>query len=909
MTTKLEKKDLFSGKPEGLTWEKFDDKVISWGRKKFGNAYSIALWKDEMLDLKNLNLEDDLEKAAFDDHCDTVYDMLIHETPKYASDMAKDGRFKTIRWHQDHRQRQREKLFCYLEEITDGEVKRQLKKRGVHQMNTMRSYFFNRFGHGSPDVLMERQRTFLLGMPNSSGEVFPLRVNMEEKLNSLEEEREFLLDMCPVDKRQDYVPGKITTLVRLILENLPAEYDSAVKSVRDLHRLRKYGETGDVKHITNREENERVNYEDAWLPPYDELRVELINTWRLRERRRKEEGKSYKKGNPGHPTLPILPGHDQPGPDQRRCYGCGLFGHTRGDAKCKAGADAIWKGAPQVWRDRMGKRNPGQKRKFAPPKGKGKGKGDGGSPYLRNKGNRNDDGDKEKGICFNWSRGNGFCKYANACRYKHEGPKGGEKKPVPSLVTAKQRKKLSSLIVKDIKSSLKDDEEGEEVHEPRQGKRAKLNMKTAEDHVYRLISGVPSVIITRDDGCEDEWEGGEFCRQIGDRKSLVPATEEETNFIVTLMIKGSSDDDEDYVAVRPPIKEFGSQGRATGEAKRKSADDKGSGSSVTKEGEEEIPLPPPIAKMIDRNLSSDVRTISSEKSILEKDENNNMEVELSVIDYYEDKIGSSSEELGNQTFVSLESAIAHSNVVVRLATEMLSSVEMHHANALPFLSLKRTSVEMKGKQASSSGETEDKQRPEPKAPASVEMRYGKRILGEGAPSREMGGKKGVQFGDKRWAEFNLNEIKGILSPEEDEWYALAKQMGDVIPLKKGEKDRAAMGMLQSWTQKVKDEWKRHVDNCEKEFEESYEKLERLKRKVEESLDGIDRVINEKRGTVAEPLKEKEQRAGYRAGTSKPKVGSESNPKVKEMLHAYVCIVNKASAYVSFIHDGTDSTVG
>jgi hypothetical protein len=119
MTTKSEKKDLFSGKPEGLTWEKFDDKFISWGRKKFGNAYSIALWKDEMLDLKRLNLDDELEKATFDDHCDTVYDMLIHETPKYASDMAKDGRFKTIRWHQDHRQRQREKMFCYLEEITD----------------------------------------------------------------------------------------------------------------------------------------------------------------------------------------------------------------------------------------------------------------------------------------------------------------------------------------------------------------------------------------------------------------------------------------------------------------------------------------------------------------------------------------------------------------------------------------------------------------------------------------------------------------------------------------------------------------------------------------------------------------------------------------------------------------------
>ena len=218
--------------------------------------------------------------------------MLIQETPKYASDMAKDARFKTIRWHQDHRQRQREKLFCYLEEITDGEVKRQLKKRGVHQMNTMRSYFFNRFGHGSPAVLMERQRVYLLGMPGPSGEVFPPRVNMEEKLNSLEEEREFLIDMCPVDKRADYNPGKLSTLVRLILENLPAEYDAAVKDVRNLHRLRKYGESGDVAHISNKEENERVNYEDSWLPPYDELRVELVDTWRLLERRRKGDGKN-----------------------------------------------------------------------------------------------------------------------------------------------------------------------------------------------------------------------------------------------------------------------------------------------------------------------------------------------------------------------------------------------------------------------------------------------------------------------------------------------------------------------------------------------------------------------------------------------------------------------------------------
>ena len=56
MAMKGEKKDLFTGKPDGLTWEKFDDKVISWGRRKFGNAYAIALWKDELLALKSIDL-------------------------------------------------------------------------------------------------------------------------------------------------------------------------------------------------------------------------------------------------------------------------------------------------------------------------------------------------------------------------------------------------------------------------------------------------------------------------------------------------------------------------------------------------------------------------------------------------------------------------------------------------------------------------------------------------------------------------------------------------------------------------------------------------------------------------------------------------------------------------------------
>ena len=36
-------KDLFSGKEKGLSFEKLDEKMQSWGRKKFGDKYARDL--------------------------------------------------------------------------------------------------------------------------------------------------------------------------------------------------------------------------------------------------------------------------------------------------------------------------------------------------------------------------------------------------------------------------------------------------------------------------------------------------------------------------------------------------------------------------------------------------------------------------------------------------------------------------------------------------------------------------------------------------------------------------------------------------------------------------------------------------------------------------------------------------
>ena len=145
-------------------------------------------------------------------------------------------------------------------------------------MNTMREHFFLRFGAGQPEILKERERIYLEGMPDASGVAFPPRVNMKDKLDTLEAEREYLLDMCPKDKLEEYDVGKETTLTRIVLSKVPAEYDPAVKSVHDMVRFRKAGESGELAKITNLEDHTRKNYSSDWLPPYEELRTELINT-------------------------------------------------------------------------------------------------------------------------------------------------------------------------------------------------------------------------------------------------------------------------------------------------------------------------------------------------------------------------------------------------------------------------------------------------------------------------------------------------------------------------------------------------------------------------------------------------------------------------------------------------------
>jgi len=474
MSAVAKEKELYSGKVSGLTFEAFDEKVITWCRKKYGDTYANGLWKNELDDIINLDLSDEEDNFVFELQCAKVYDILCRTSVKNADWLHAKSSFWTKKYQVEFRQMCWEQLFCYLEELCTGEAARQLRKLGVRKMVTMRDFLFRRFGAGQPELIQERVRIYLLGMPDHNMAAFPPRCNMEEKLDALEAEREYLIEMCPKDKRDAYQDGKEETLIRIILNHLPAEYDAAVKSVRDLSRLRKYGEEGDIHQITNLEDNSRLNYSADWLPNYLELRAELINAYQLAKRRRDETGRSEKK-KVGHPTMPILDGFAQPGATAGPCYRCGEKDHRATDPLCRGKEGDFSKDAPEWFKRKAG---------FGSGNGKGKGKGKAkGKGKGRAGGNRNwkGKGDSGKPPCANWSKGNGYCKWGDNCRFAHDGPKGGKRKASASLATKgsvkKQKKQMMSMLVKVL------DDVDEKKSEPKE------RQPSTKDRLMQLVRG------------------------------------------------------------------------------------------------------------------------------------------------------------------------------------------------------------------------------------------------------------------------------------------------------------------------------------------------------------------------------------------------------------------------------------
>ena len=80
--TKAEQEFLYSGKSPGMTFEAFDECVVSWARDKYGERFGKALWRDEMVDLEKLDLDDELGLFTFKAYCNQVYEAVQIDSPK-----------------------------------------------------------------------------------------------------------------------------------------------------------------------------------------------------------------------------------------------------------------------------------------------------------------------------------------------------------------------------------------------------------------------------------------------------------------------------------------------------------------------------------------------------------------------------------------------------------------------------------------------------------------------------------------------------------------------------------------------------------------------------------------------------------------------------------------------------------
>jgi hypothetical protein len=61
-----ETKETFAGKIKDQTFEVFDEKVLTWCRKQFGDYYAKGLWRNELTSMDNLDLSNDEDNFTFE---------------------------------------------------------------------------------------------------------------------------------------------------------------------------------------------------------------------------------------------------------------------------------------------------------------------------------------------------------------------------------------------------------------------------------------------------------------------------------------------------------------------------------------------------------------------------------------------------------------------------------------------------------------------------------------------------------------------------------------------------------------------------------------------------------------------------------------------------------------------------
>ena len=113
------------------------------------------------------------------------------------------------------------------------------------------------------------EQEFDAGLPSKPGAVvFPAGIDIEEKIEQLEDRKRTLWFLCPEKLRKKYEYGKDPKLVRIVLTHLSSEYRHDVNRMLDIHKLELKIKGQEVPEGTEVE-----GYSDEWLPEWRKLRV------------------------------------------------------------------------------------------------------------------------------------------------------------------------------------------------------------------------------------------------------------------------------------------------------------------------------------------------------------------------------------------------------------------------------------------------------------------------------------------------------------------------------------------------------------------------------------------------------------------------------------------------------------
>ncbi len=314
--------------------------------QEYGTEVGIMIWDNTLPNMLYFDLNIEEHRFHFDLYCTRIYDCMAITNSRHAKTLFRTDRFWSTSWQHAWQNQQYVRLFLQVVAIFDGEALRQAEEHGVANARTIRAHFITRFSDSHTNEIKIREKAYLLGMRDKPGGMaFPPYCDMVKKLNQLETEKTYFTKACPIDMRSTYKYCQEKTLVSMIIEHLPIEYDSTVKDVRNVIKMRKILQGDSSAGVTTDQDLRFQNFCEDWVPPYKEIRTALVDSYLLMKKRWDKDARNDSRV----PAMMLVGGHPQPGSTNIVCCACGIEGHKRSDSVCDAKPDDIWEGAPKSW--------------------------------------------------------------------------------------------------------------------------------------------------------------------------------------------------------------------------------------------------------------------------------------------------------------------------------------------------------------------------------------------------------------------------------------------------------------------------------------------------------------------------------------------------------------------------------